>query len=163
MQFYLKPVGGVHCLFAILNSKGRTVYEVTGKSTPFGSKFFLTDCEHNVAGRISGVCLSDAAQYSAAAGGEKIRVSIRWNAFRRPVRIRGKRWHLRGSVPTRSFDILNEASQVVMTHGKCWGMAGDCYAVEIADQGNVPLCLCLAVIIDCTIPGGCTSPIPARG
>ncbi|WP_411676291.1 LURP-one-related/scramblase family protein [Caproicibacter sp.] len=163
MQFYIKPVGGAHCLFTILNSKGQPVYEVTGRTTPFGNRFFLLDGAHDVVGRISAVRISGAAQYSAAAGGEKIHVVINGFSLRRPVRIRGKHWHFRGSFLTRSFDILNEASQVVMTHGKYWGVAGDCYGVDINDRENILLCLCLAVLIDCTVSGNCSAPVPAGG
>lgn len=163
MQFYLKPVGGTHCLFSVLNSDGHPVYEVTGKVTPFGCRILLLDFEHNTAGRISGVRFSNSVQYSVSAGGRRIRATVNYSSFRRPVRIAGKRWRFRGSLLTHSYDILNEAAQIVMTHGKCWGMAGDCYAIDITDPENIPLCLCLAVLLDCTVSGGCKQPAMAGG
>ena len=163
LQFYLKPVGGSRCLFNILKSNGHPIYEVIGQTTAFGCKFFLLDCKQNVIGRIFGVRISGAVRYSISAGGKRIRVTVNHTATQRPVRIRGKHWHFRGSLLSRSFDILNSAEQIVMTHGKCWDMAGDCYAVDISDRENVPVCLCLAVIIDCVISSGCTAPLLAGG
>lgn len=163
MRFYVKPVGGAHCLFAILNSDGHPVYEVTGTITPFGCRILLLDFERRTVGRISGVRFANSVQYSASAGGQRIRVNVNYSSFRRPVRIRGKRWRFRGSLLSRSYDILNEIPQVVMTHGKCWGMEGDCYAVEIAGPENIPLCLCLAVLLDCTVSGACAAPALAGG
>lgn len=163
MQFYLKPVGGAHCLFTILNFDGHLVYEVTGKITPFGCRILLLDDERRCVGRISGVHFSNSAQYSAAAGGQRIRVSVNNTSSRRPVRIKGKHWRFRGSLLTHSFDILNDLPQIIMTHGKCWGMSGDCYAVGIESPENILLCLCLAVILDCTVSGACRQPILAGG
>ena len=163
MQFYLKPVGEPRCIFIILNEDDRSQYVVVEKNTSLGCKFFLLDCNHSIVGRISGVRISDAVQYSIAAGGKRMRVAVDYTSVRRPVRIRGKRWRFRGDMLTRSFDILNTADQVVMTHGKCWSMARDCYAIDISDEENVPLFLCLAAIIDLTISGGCTAPLPAGG
>ncbi|XOQ43979.1 MAG: hypothetical protein ACFWTN_05955 [Clostridium sp.] len=54
MQFYLKPVGGPRCLFTILNANGHPEYEVVGKHTSLGCKFFLLDCNRSVVGRIFG-------------------------------------------------------------------------------------------------------------
>lgn len=163
MQYYLKPAGGAHCLFTILDSQGNAAYEVTGKGNPFGRRFLLVDRDHNIAGRISGVRISNTVQYSAAAGGERMRVSINCDSLRCPVRIKGKRWRFRGSILTRSFDVLDESSKTVMTHGKCWRAADDCYGIEISPSESVPLCLCLAVMIDCTIPSGCRVAVPAGG
>jgi uncharacterized protein YxjI len=163
LQFYLKPVGGPRCLFTILNANGHPEYEVVGKHTSLGCKFFLLDCNRSVVGRIFGVRISGAVQYSAAAGGKRLNVAVNHTSVRRPVRIRGKRWRFRGNMITRSFDIVNAADQVVMTHGKCWNMARDCYAIDISDEENTLLFLCLAAIIDLTISSGCTAPLPAGG
>ena len=164
MQYYLKPVSGTRCLFVVLNSSGRPVYEVTGEFSSFGRRFFLLAAERNVVGRIPSVRISSASQYSISAGGERARVSVNFASARRPVVIRGKRWRFRGSLLLRSFDIVDEARQaVVMTHGRCWEMGRDCYAVEVAEPEHGPLCLCLAVVVDCTVPGGRTVPVPAGG
>lgn len=164
LQYYLKPVSGTHCLFVVLNSCGQPIYEVTGEFSSFGRRFFLLDEERNVVGRISSVRITGSSQYSVSAGGERARVSVNVASARRPVVIRGKRWRFRGSLLLRSFDIVEEAHQaVVMTHGRYWGMAGDCYAVEVAEPEHGPLCLCLAVIIDCTVTDGRTVPAPVGG
>ena len=163
MQFYLKPVGGIRCLFTVLNSNGHPVYEVTGKMTTFGCRLFLLDETRQPVGRISGVRFSNYVKYSVSAGGKKVQMILNESFSRSPVRIVGKRWYFRGSLVTHSFDILDDAAQTVMTHGKCWGMEGDCYAVEILNLGNVPLCLCLAALLDCTVSGGCAAPVLAGG
>lgn len=163
MQFYLKTVGGTHCLFTVLNFDGHPVFEVSGKITPFVCRMLLLNEEHGVVGRISGMRISDSTRYSVVAGGQRIRVTVNYSSSRRPVRLIGKRWHFRGSLLMRSFDFVGDGSQVIMTHGKCWGIAGDCYAVEITDPENVPLCLCIAALLDCTVTGGCAEPILAGG
>ncbi|MCI1966746.1 MAG: hypothetical protein LKJ17_11550 [Oscillospiraceae bacterium] len=163
MQFYLKPVGGTQCLFTILDHQGLPAYEASGKMTPSGCKILLLDEKRAVAGRISGVRFAQFALYSVHAGRNKVSAAVNYGSFRQPVRLRGKRWKFRGNLETHSFDIVNRHSQVVMVHGKCWKMPGDCYAVQIAGSENVPLCLCLAVLLDCAVSGGCAAPLLAGG
>ena len=163
MRFYLKPGSGASCLFVIRDSRGNPAYEAAGEFFSFGQRFLLYDGARNVVAKISGVRLSSVCQYSVSVGKERIRVSVNGSSQRRPLRIIGKRWRFRGSLFTRSFDFVDSAQRVVMTHGRCWETGGDCYAVEIADPENVPFCLCLAVIADCTVQGGHTVPVPAGG
>lgn len=163
MRFYLKTENGAHRLFSVEDDCGNPVYEVTGRVSSFSHRFVLSDCERNAVGKVSGVRLSSASQYSVTAGRERIRVSLNVSSARRPMRIIGRRWRFRGSLLTRSFDFVDPRQRTVMTHGRCWERGGDCYAVEIADPENVPLCLCLAVIADCSVQGGCAVPVPAGG
>lgn len=163
MQFYLRPVSGPRCLFVVLNSSGRPVYEVVGAFFPFGRRFFLLDEERNVVGRVSGVRLNGACQYSIAAGGKRIRMAVNYTVPRHPVKIHGRRWRFRGSVLTRSFDLIDESQQVVMTHGRCWWVGGECYALEVSDPEKAAICLCIAAVIDATVLRGCSVPVPAGG
>ena len=163
MRFYLKTEGGARCFFCVEDESGNPVYEVTGKISSFSQHFILSGCGGKVVGKISGVHLSSASQYSVAAGGERIRVSLNIASQRRPIRIIGRRWRFRGNLLTRSFDFVDHAQRTVMTHGRCWEQGGSCYAVEIADAENVLLCLCLAIIADSTIQGGSAVPVPAGG
>ncbi len=165
MQFYLKPEGGTRVLFSVLDSLGKTAYEVTGEYTSFGSRYVLRGPGGAAAARLNGVNLPGSFRYSAAAGSRRIRIKIKPDSVHRPVQFKGARWRFRGSVTTRSFDVVEDLPHgrpfVVMTHSRCWNGHGDCYAVTVAREADVALALCVAVAVDCAILGGCISPVPA--
>lgn len=165
LQFYLKPENGTKILFSVLDSCGQLVYEVTGEYTSFGSRYILRTPDGTAAARLTGVTLPESFQYSAANGIRRIRIKVKPTAAHRAVQFKGARWRFRGSILTRSFDIvedqLHRPPVVVMTHGRCWSGQGDCYAVNIMRGADVALALCVAIAIDCSIIGGCASPVPA--
>lgn len=166
MRFFLKQSTGTESLFIVSDSCGRQVYEVTGSFSSLGRRFSLRDENGNEAAKISCVRLAQTAQYSVCVGTgkgekEKARVTVNPSAARRPVSIRGVKWRFRGSVLTRSFDLVDAESHTVMTHGRCWNAAGDCYAAEIPGESDVLLCLSVAVIIDSTVVAGMPAAVPA--
>lgn len=166
MRFFLKQCTGTESLFIVSDSCGRQAYEVTGEASSLGRRFFLRDGAGNEAVKITCVRLSTAAQYSVCVGkgkgeGERVRLTVNPSAPRRPVSIRGVKWRFRGSMLTRSFDLVDSDSHTVMTHGRCWNKSGDCYAVEIPQESDVLLCLSIAVIIDSTVVAGVPSAVPA--
>jgi len=77
-----------------------------------------------------------------------------------PIKIRGVNWRFRGDLLTRSFDLVDIDSAVVMTHGRCWNQNGDCFAIEVTKESDVLLCLCIAVILDNTVFGSLTAALP---
>ena len=167
MQFYLKPEGGPKLLFSVLDGGGRPVYEVNGDYLSFGNRFVLRAPEGETVARLTGVCLPGVFRYTAASGIRRIRIWIRPDAVHRAVQFKGVDWRFRGSVITRSFDIVEKqkqthgASSVVMTHGRCWNGRNDCYAVTVTREADAPLALCVAVAVDSAVLRGCVSPVPA--
>lgn len=163
MKFYLKPNIGPETLFAVLDSVGEPVYTVKAENSALGCHFLLLDGDEIAAAKISCIRISSAFQYSLTAGKKHARVTVDYTAVKQPVKIKGVRWQFRGSVLTRSFDIVDENTRVVMTHGRCWNENGDCYAAEISEQEckNKELCLCIALAVDCANMGGIAAPIPA--
>ena len=167
MKFFLKQSTETKALFTVSDSLGKQVYEVTGSISSLSQRFSLRGEDGNEAAKISCVHLTpEIAQYSVCVGDgkgekEKARVSVNPSARLRPVAIRGVKWRFRGSVLTRSFDLVDAESHTVMTHGRCWNTHGDCYAVEISEEPDTLLCLSIAVIVDSTVVSGVPTAIPA--
>ncbi|NLJ30130.1 MAG: tubby C 2 [Clostridiales bacterium] len=144
-----------------MDSLGQPLYRVTGDSLALGSKICLIDRNELEAARIFSVGLPAIAKYSVLIGEkERVRVTRNLNSSRQPIKIKGVKWRFRGDLITRSYDILDAGSAVVMTHGRCWDHAGDCYAVEVAKQEDVLVCLCLSVILDSTVVSGSAAVLP---
>jgi len=166
VQFFLKPESGPGLLFSILNEQGYPAYEAAGEFTPLGCRCTLRTPGGISVARMTGVCLPNSFRCSVVQGKRKIQVYLHLGASSRaPVRFRGVRWRFRGSLVTRSFDVVEELphshARVVMTHGRCWNGSGDCYAVTVARAEDVPLALCVAVAVDSSAQNGCLQPVPA--
>lgn len=160
MQLFLESSAREGTLFSVLNAEGMLVYEVTGEFTGLGRKFVITDQDGCEIARISGIRLTSYCQYSVTAGKEHMRITTDFSSAHRCVRLRGMPWRFRGSAVSRSFDLVNAQSHVVMTHGRCWNVRGECYALEISQFGHVPLCLSVAVVIDSIADCGRAAPVP---
>lgn len=160
LQLFLEPSAGTGVLFSVRSADGVLMYEATGEFTPLGRKFIIADTEGREISRISGMRLTSACQYSVSAGKEHMRITTDFSSPHRCVRLRGIPWRFRGSALSRSFDLVNAQSRVVMTHGRCWTMRGECYAMEIPELSHIPLCLSVAVVIDSIAACGRSAPVP---
>lgn len=148
-------------LFSVMDSLGQPVYRVIGDSLAIGSKIYLIDQNKQEVARIFSVGLTTIAKYSVLVGEkERARVTRNLGSSRNPIKIKGVKWCFRGDLVTRSYDLVDEASAVVMTHGRCWNQIGDCYAVEVARQEDVLTCLCISIILDSTVVAGPAAALP---
>lgn len=166
MRLYLQQTGGPERLFTVLDSCGSPLYELQGEYTPLGCRYRLCGGDGVSLARMTGVFLPASFQYSVSAGGKRLRLTVKPRTIHRPVQIKGVPWRFRGSILTRSFDFVEEREErgrprIVMTHGRCWNARGDCYAVEIFQDWDVPLALCAAIAVDTSVLGGSAVPVPA--
>lgn len=161
MKFYIQQSTETDSLFTVMDSLGQLVYQVTGDSLAIGSKIYMVDQSHNEVARIFSVGLPAISRYTVYIGDrERARVSQNLSSSRQPIKIKGINWHFRGDLVTRSYDILAVDSSVVMTHGRCWKNTGECYAVDITNECDVLVCLCLSVIFDSTVFTGTAAALP---
>ncbi len=163
MKFYIQQSTQADSLFMIMDSLGQLIYRVTGDSLAIGSKIYLIDQNQKEAARIFSVGLTAISKYSVFIGDkERARVIQNLTAARQPIKIKGISWRFRGDLVTRSYDIIDVASSVVMTHGRCWNTTGECYGVEVTKESDVLLSLCLAVILDNIVIGSTAAALPAN-
>ncbi len=163
MKFYIQQSTESDSLFMIMDSLGQPIYRVTGDSLSIGSKIYLIDQNQKEAARIFSVGLTTISKYSVFIGDkERARVIQNLTAVRQPIKIKGVSWRFRGDLITRSYDIIDVDSSVVMTHGRCWNTSGECYAVEVTKESDVLLSLSLSVILDNTVITGSVAAVPAN-
>ncbi|WP_312694532.1 tubby C 2 [Caproiciproducens sp.] len=161
MKFYIKQNTGTDALFTVIDALGQSVYSVTGDSLSIGSKVYLIDNNKNEAARIFSLGISALSKYAVFIDDkERARVTLNLTAAHHPVKFKGISWRFRGDLLTRSYDLIDVDSAVIMSHGRCWNENGDCFAVDIASESNVLLCLCIAVILDSTVIGGSAKAVP---
>ena len=71
--------------------------------------------------------------------------------FRQSYRLEGLPWHLNGDIWAHEYSLDDFNGQQIMRLSKQWFTWGDSYELEIADDRNELLCLCLALAVDCAM------------
>ena len=162
MRLFLKQnTDGGKTLFTVSDELGRLVYTVAGDSNTIGGKFYLLDNKKIPVARISRLGTTTLSRYAVYIDGqERATVIQNFAAPRQPYRLRGITWQFRGDPMTRSFDLVCLDSTLIMSHGRCWGICGDCFAIDVLKEEDVILSLCISVAVDNTITGGAVSALP---
>lgn len=165
MQLFLKPESRASSLFVILGTQEQIIYRMRGELLPLGCRCVLSAPDGKTVARLSGVRIPGSFQYSAACESRRVRMRVRPDALHRPVMFKGVPWRFRGNLVTRSFDIVEDLpgdrpARVVMTHGRCWTRAEDCYVLTVARAADAPLAVCVAVALDSSVQTGFFLPVP---
>lgn len=165
MRYFIRQSNaGLAARFDILDEREHPCYKAIEGKSSFGRRILLIgENEEQLAQIRRVVGLPTLMGYSIHAGAkESARIFMNQSANQTVLSSRGKSWRLRGDILTRSFDICDVDSSVIMTHARVWGSKCETYAVEIHPECHTLLCICLAVAIDDIVQntGGVVQPLP---
>ena len=160
MHFYLKENSHGDALFCIFGQEGSLCYRVTGDLYSINGRAFLEDAHGVRQARIHRMGTASLATYTVYVEGQpKARLLFNLALPGEPFKIKSPPWSLRGDPLSRSFDIVDVDRSVVMTHGCCWNVRGGSYGLDIADNANTALCLCVAAVVDSIQVNSANAPI----
>ena len=161
MEFYVKPCTAESSLFAIYGTAGELLYQVAGENSALSGKLYLVDGSGKEAAKIRRLGTPEISRYSISVQGkEHAGVLQNFIGTKPAYRLYGVPWSFRGDVLSRSFDVIDVDGGVLMTHGYCWKGRGDCFAVTVTREADVPVCLSIAVVIDSLALNGGTVVLP---
>lgn len=162
MKLYIKQSSAEgNELFTVYNHLGQLAYYVQSDENALYSKMIVLDIAKNAVAKINRIGVRTFSRYDINIDdNECARIFQNLAAIPPKFSIRGVNWHFRGDMVRRSFDVLDVDNMVVMTHGRCWGINGECFAVEITSSQNELLCLCIAVVIDSIVIGSIGAVLP---
>jgi len=163
MKFYIKQnTADGKEVFTICNEVGQPVYHVQSDESTLYSKLTVLDTAENVVAKINRLGLIGLFRYDINIDDKDCaRITQNMTAAGAPrFRIHGVSWHFRGNMALRSFDVVNVDHTVVMSHGRHWGVNGECFAVDISLPQNAILCLCIAIVVDSIVIGSVGAVLP---
>lgn len=162
--FIRQSNAGLSARFDILDECERPCYKAIDGRSSFGRRILLMDENGEQLAQIRRVLgLPSLTGYIIHAGPkESARLFLNQSANQTVLSSRGKSWHFRGDILTRSFDICDVDSSVVMTHSRVWGSQCETYAAEIHPECHKLLCICLAIAVDDIVlsTGDAAQPVP---
>lgn len=148
-------------LFVIYNDVGQPAFYVRNEKTPLYNRMVMQNVAKMTVAKINRIGVHTLSRYDIIIDGrDNVRVVQNLTASAPKFTIRGANWHFRGDLISRSFDILDVDNSILMTHGHCWGVKGECFAAEINGVQNDLTCLCIAIVIDSIVMGGLTAALP---
>lgn len=149
-------------LFDVYDTGGTLLYFAEGEWGTFGGKLYLRSANGEECAKISCVGIHGLCKYSITVG-EKEWMRVTQNmAAGQELKLSKTDLVLRGDPAARCFDLVDEGGKVRMTHAPCWSAMGDGYGIHIEYPQDVPVCLCLAVIIDSAALCGPGCVVPAN-
>ena len=74
--------------------------------------------------------------------------------FHTLLKVRGVDWTIRGNLREKTFEVIGENQEAVMTHTRKWDSKGEWYELEVRYLESEPLCLAIAICIDIILPIG---------
>lgn len=164
MDYYLnRHTEAGSTLFDVYDTAGACLYAVEGEWGSFGGKMYLKDTSGAEIAKISCVGIHGLCKYSVQIGEqEQLRVTYNLASSSSSLKLSKTDWSLRGDLLTRCFDAVDGKGVVRMTHAPCWTPNGDGYGIQVEQQADVPLALCLAVIVDNAALCGPGCAVPAN-
>ena len=141
---------GIVPYFSVYRDGGPLFCHVIGEKNPFTGKLALMSPQGRELGRVLRVGTPMLSYHTIWEAERRRAVLIRnLAAPANPYRLYSAGWRFRGDCFSGSFDLVDGAGRVVMTHGLCWKCGREQACLEIV-PGEDALCLCIAAVVDST-------------
>lgn len=137
--------------FSIADELGNTRYYVEGELFSWGKKLHIYSITGQEVAFIRQKLMSWLPRYFVEMNGVTVASVVKEFTFLRPsYRVEGLPWQMEGDFWSHNY-IMHDAGQDIMRLSKAWFTWGDSYELEIFDQGNELLCLCVTLAVDCAL------------
>lgn len=153
MKLYLKQqLFSWRDRFYIKDESGNDYYAVEGEIFTWGKKLHVYDAISGTeVAFIRQKVLSWMPRYYIEINGSVVCEFVKEFTFFRPsYRLEGTSWHLDGDFWAHEYALTDRGNQI-MRLSKKWFTWGDSYELDIADQRNALICLCIALAVDCVL------------
>jgi len=137
--------------FHIYDEYQNSRYYVEGEVFSFGKKLHLYDPSGNECAFIHQKVWSFLPKYFISRGGIDVAEVIReFTFFRQEYTVEGLGWNVSGNFWAHEYEI-RDSGRTVAYISKHWFTWGDTYEIEIADDADEVMVLCVVLIIDAAI------------
>ena len=127
---------------------GKDRYLIVGKWGRVGDGFSLYDMNGDLIIEVKQTLLSLFPKFDLIVAGSKIASIKKYRGIKGPYfKVSQLKWVVRGDFENNRYRIRN-GRETIMEMEKAYLSSGDFYALSINQQMNIPICLCIAVIVD---------------
>ncbi len=132
----------------IKDESGKDIYLITGKWGNVGDGLYLYKIDGTLVAEVKQTKLSLMPKFDIYLSGKKVCSVSKYPGIHNPYfRVSRIHWIISGDFANHHYKILH-LTKTVMTMDKVYLASGDFYALSIKREQDLPLCVCLAVILD---------------
>ena len=153
MKLYIKQkVFSFADRFAIKDEDGNDVYSAVGRILSLGKKLDIyegTNTDSAPVGKIEQRLVAITTRFGIVVRGKHVTEMVRKiTFFSNDYRLEGLSWHLEGDFLAHEYRLM-DGHNAIMQLSRKWFTWGDSYELDIADNQDPLLCLCIALAVDC--------------
>ncbi|SEL19567.1 Uncharacterized protein YxjI [Carnobacterium iners] len=132
----------------VSDEKGKECYLIVGKWGRVGDGFSLFGIDGDLIIEVKQTTLSLFPKFNLIIAGKKIATIKKYRGLKGPYfKVSPLAWSVKGDFNTNHYRV-KKGKKTIMEMEKTYLSFGDSYTLSIEQQKNVPICLCLAVIVD---------------
>lgn len=137
--------------FTVKDAEERDRYRVEGEVFSWGKKLHVYDEQGQEAAFIHQKLMSWLPRYIVDIDGREVCQIVKKFTFLRPqYELIGLPWRVEGDFWVHEY-VLYDDSREIMRLSKHWFTWGDSYELDIADDRDTLLCLCVVLAIDAAV------------
>lgn len=133
--------------FLIYDSLSKLKYRTSVEYAPLTVKMDVYDNNHRVA-KIRKRDILFLKTYTISALTKKIKVIGKISDSEIMFYINGINWFFAGEILKKDFSVVNVDNSIVMSHRAKWNSGKVYYELDVSDNQNELLCVCIALCID---------------
>lgn len=149
MKLYMKQkVFSWSDRFFVKDEDEKDIYAVEGEFFTWGKKLHIYDMSGKEVAFIKQKLASMSPQYIVEINGQEVCSIVKKPSLLRPsYKVNGLSWLISGNAGEHEYSITHN-DRTIMNLTKHFLTWGDSYELNIADEKNALVCLCIAIAID---------------
>lgn len=148
MKLYVKQhVLSIRDRFDVKDEYGTTLYSVHGSILTIGRKFTIADATQTPVATVKHKPFHFLSQYIISTADHNVLLKRDLSLFKMKFSLKHLDWKLSGDYLGHRYNITSH-NKTLMTLSKKWFSWGDSYELNIHDDNNALLCLCITIAID---------------
>ena len=151
MKLYIKQkVFSWKDRFFIMDEAGNDCYYVEGEIFTLGKKLHVYDMAGREVAFIHQKVFSFMPRFFIEIGGNTVEIVKEFTLFKPRFHFGGLPWTMEGDFFAHEYTLYDNDG-VVMELSKHWMTWGDSYELNIYDENDALMCLCVTLAVDCVL------------
>lgn len=148
MKLYIKQaVFTLGESFTVKDENGFDVFYVKGSFLSIPKSFKIYDVNQNQVASIDRHLITFLGGYDIKTNNESVTLLRQMALFTQAYKIKGIDWKLRGDFLNFNYQVVS-GNRLIMQLKKHWFTWGDSYELNIVDDNDAILALCIAICVD---------------
>ncbi|CAM2882393.1 LURP-one-related/scramblase family protein [Erysipelothrix tonsillarum] len=149
MKLYIKQrVFSFRDRFDVKDQHGTTQFQVQGSLLSIGRKFTIYDVSNHPVARVKQKPFRFLSKYILETPDHQAALNQKFTFFKMKFTLHNLDWQLNGNITGHNYTVDSRSHGRIMTLSKKWFSWGDSYELDIHNDTDTLMCLCIAIAVD---------------